>query len=68
MAEFATSYFDSDFPDIGGPDWPFEKVYVARPEFVKFALCWDSATGNYGKFRKYCLWRKKISDATSTDP
>ena len=58
-------HFEQAFPDIGGPEWPFSRVYNERPLFVEFALCWVEADGMYAQWQKYCNLREK--DVRHTD-
>ena len=67
MSEFANEFFDEGYNDCGGKEWPFERVYIERPDFVEKALNWISATGKYGQFKEYCHWRKKIVSDASID-
>ena len=65
--EYADEHFPDCFPDVGGSEWPFTRVYLERPKFVEFALIWKEASGSYGKFKKYCHWRK-TNNVTPKNP
>ena len=56
--EFKNNCFAPEFPDVGGDNWPFWRIYKERPKFVEFALCWSDASGVYGQWKEYCEGRK----------
>ena len=52
-----STYFPSNFPDIGG--WDFEKTWKGRREWCLFSQKWTTATGLFKLFKDFVKQKLK---------
>ena len=58
--------FGKTFPGLGGKT--FETAWKQHPEYVWTTMRWNSADGNLGLWREYCILRQKDFDPEYKPP